>query len=76
MARYAEALVAVWQGNSPGTEHMIAVARARGLKVFVHEVTRKGAVGFIRQGNFALREAQAPLEIPPKYEAIFRVKYA
>lgn len=35
MADYADALVAVWDGMSRGTAHMIGVARARGLKVFV-----------------------------------------
>jgi hypothetical protein len=36
MAGYAEALIAVWDGKSRGTQHMIKVATARGLKVFVH----------------------------------------
>ena len=35
MAEYAEALIAVWDGASHGTAHMIRVAEARGLKVFV-----------------------------------------
>ena len=35
MADSADALIAVWNG-SPGTEHMIDIARARGLKVYVH----------------------------------------
>lgn len=38
MADYAEALVAVWDGQSKGTEHMINIARQRNLKVFVHQV--------------------------------------
>lgn len=37
MARYAEALVAFWDGKSRGTKHMIDVARARGLRVAVCE---------------------------------------
>lgn len=35
MAEYADALIAVWDGKSHGTAHMIAEARKRGLKVFV-----------------------------------------
>lgn len=35
MARYADALVAVWDGKSGGTRHMIETARKQGLKVFV-----------------------------------------
>ena len=31
----ADALVAVWDGKSPGTKHMIDVAKARGLRIFV-----------------------------------------
>ena len=35
MTWHAKALVAVWDGVSRGTEHMIFVARGAGLKVFV-----------------------------------------
>ncbi len=35
MAQHADALIAVWDGKSPGTKHMIDVARARGLRTFV-----------------------------------------
>jgi hypothetical protein len=35
MADHAEALIAVWDGFSRGTEHMIGLATARGLKVHV-----------------------------------------
>lgn len=38
MANSAEALLAVHDGRSPGTADMIAVARARRLRVFVHVV--------------------------------------
>ncbi len=37
MADNADALVAVWDGSSPGTKHMIAAARARGLLVHVYQ---------------------------------------
>lgn len=35
MAEHADALVAVWDGFSRGTEHMIKIAREKGLKVYV-----------------------------------------
>jgi hypothetical protein len=35
MAEHADALIAVWDGRSPGTRHMIGVAKTRGLPVFV-----------------------------------------
>lgn len=38
MARYADALIAVWDGSSRGTHHMIRVAKMRGMKSFVKKV--------------------------------------
>lgn len=35
MAQNADALIAIWDGQSPGTKHMIDVAKARGLRIFV-----------------------------------------
>lgn len=35
MAEAAEALIAIWDGHSPGTKNMIDVARKRGLRVYV-----------------------------------------
>ena len=35
MALYADALVAVWDGKSPGTKHMISYAKKKKLKVYV-----------------------------------------
>ncbi len=40
MADNADALIAVWDG-SPGTGHMIDIARAKGLQVYVGHVTSK-----------------------------------
>lgn len=34
MADYADALIAVWDGKSKGTKHMIDVATVKELKVF------------------------------------------
>lgn len=36
MADNAEALVAVWDGQTRGTLHMITIARVAGLKVYIH----------------------------------------
>jgi hypothetical protein len=36
MATHADALLAVWDGQSPGTKDMIRVAELLGLKVFVY----------------------------------------
>ena len=35
MAKYADALIAVWDGVSHGTKNMIETAKKKGLKVFV-----------------------------------------
>jgi hypothetical protein len=36
MANYADALIAVWDGQSKGTENMITQARRKDLSVFVY----------------------------------------
>jgi glycerophosphoryl diester phosphodiesterase len=41
MAEYADALIAVWDGESKGTSNMIAQARQHGLIVFVYLVGEK-----------------------------------
>lgn len=38
MAKYADALIAVWDGKSKGTKHMIDIANKKGLKVFVYNL--------------------------------------
>ncbi len=38
MAEEADALIAIWDGKSKGTEHMIQTAQKKGLKVRVVEV--------------------------------------
>jgi hypothetical protein len=35
MAEYANALIAIWDGESKGTKHMIDIAKNKELKVFV-----------------------------------------
>lgn len=38
MAENADAVIAVWDGKSPGTQHMMSIATAAGLKLFVFRV--------------------------------------
>lgn len=38
MAENAEALIAIWDGKSRGTKHMIQVAKNKNLTVFVYEL--------------------------------------
>jgi len=38
MAKYADALIAIWDGKSKGTGHMVRDAIKRGLKVYVKYV--------------------------------------
>jgi hypothetical protein len=38
MGDYADALVAVWDGSSRGTRHMINYAEQKGLKIYIHIV--------------------------------------
>ena len=35
MAEFGDAMIAIWDGSSRGTENMITVARLRGLKIIV-----------------------------------------
>lgn len=39
MARYADALIAIWDGNSKGTEHMISIANKYQLKIYIRKFT-------------------------------------
>lgn len=41
MGDYADALIALWDGESRGTKHMIDYATKKGLKVFVYLVKEK-----------------------------------
>ena len=38
MAENADALLAIWDGESRGTKHMIDTAREKGLEVYVYMV--------------------------------------
>lgn len=39
MARYADALIAIWDGYSGGTRHMIESMREQGKPVYVHRIS-------------------------------------
>jgi glycerophosphoryl diester phosphodiesterase len=41
MALYAGGLVAVWDGVSPGTKHMIEIAKRNGLQVFCMTIPKE-----------------------------------
>ncbi len=38
MAQHADALIAIWDGKSPGTKHMLDIAAKHGLAVFLQIV--------------------------------------
>lgn len=38
MAEKAEALLALWDGESRGTKHMIDIAKKKGLKIYIYQV--------------------------------------
>ena len=46
MGDYAEALIAVWDGSSRGTKHMIDIANEKGLKVFVYNLKEENSLLF------------------------------
>ena len=48
MADYADALLAIWDGRSRGTEDMITKARARGLQVKV-AVVHDGQLAWLKE---------------------------
>ena len=41
MAEYADALIAIWDGQSVGTKHMIQIATDKRLPVYIHYINRK-----------------------------------
>lgn len=43
MIKYAESLIAIWDGESRGTKTIINLARIQGLKIYVEYVPVKGS---------------------------------
>ena len=44
MGNYSDALIAVWDGKSRGTKHMIYYARKKGLVVYVKNVNEENTI--------------------------------
>lgn len=40
MAEVADALIAIWDGESKGTNHMIGIARMKHLKVYIYQISK------------------------------------
>lgn len=38
MSKYSEALIAIWDGESKGTRHMIEIAKENKLKIYVYNI--------------------------------------
>ena len=38
MAKYADALIAIWDGKSPGTKNMIELAKKYNLKIYIYNL--------------------------------------
>lgn len=47
MAEYANALIAIWDGKSRGTQNMVDVAREKGLQVFRCRIDETGLTMFL-----------------------------
>jgi len=44
MAEYGQALVLIWDGNSPGSKDMLTRAKAHGLRIYEYVVSNTGQV--------------------------------
>lgn len=67
MAVYAEALIAIWDGRSKGTKHMIAMAKKRELPIFIYrtDIPRlTGHVQYETREQFYRRMAQQANALP------------
>ena len=49
MGEMGDALVAIWDGTSKGTEHMISVAEQKGLKIFVYLIDAENNLILLRE---------------------------
>ena len=47
MAKYADVLLAIWDGESKGTQHMIRTATAQGLEVHVFKLGEDNQLSFL-----------------------------
>ena len=51
MAVHADALIAIWDGQSKGTKHMIKMARKRDLPIFVYRTDIPCKTGHLKREN-------------------------
>lgn len=59
MADYADALIAVWDGKSRGTRHMIDIARSKGLAVYIKTIGEQG----VSEGCVDIHTPKIPNEL-------------
>lgn len=55
MGNYADSLIAIWDGKSPGTKNMIKVARKKGLRIFVKLYSKEKNSGLFKDTQVASR---------------------
>jgi hypothetical protein len=58
MASVADALIAVWNGNSKGTEHMIKTATDKQLSTFIYNIKTGGVLGQWNKKHFLEKEGK------------------
>lgn len=56
MAKYADALLAIWDGESKGTHHMIRTAQAQGLEVHGFKLEKDGKLSYITDASLDLEQ--------------------
>lgn len=67
MAVYADALIAIWNGKSKGTKHMIKTARRRELEIYIYRTDApnlSGHVEYESKRDFYKRLAQVAAQAP------------
>lgn len=70
MAEYADALIAIWDGESRGTKNMIEEATKRKLKVYVYRTDEyrlanlEDALEFDKRRNYHYSNTDNPIDFP------------
>jgi hypothetical protein len=76
MAEYADVAIVIWDGNSPGSKHMIDIARRHRLKTYVHI---PGVLSSIQTRTVNLHSPTANMygcEPCPRCKSQYRVSFA
>lgn len=76
MAEYADALIAVWDGKSPGTRDMIKQAREADLLVYVYKISMNKFIGELGELIDTIRERWPRCECGGKYIFAYDEPYA